>query len=42
MAYSSIYSGDDDGEKHVPEGLRYTKRLGPGKVRAVGNIFIFD
>ena len=31
MAYSSIHSGYDDGEKHVPEGLRYTERLGPGK-----------
>ena len=41
MAYSSIYSGYDDGEKHVPEGSRYTKRLGPGKVRAVDNIIIF-
>ena len=41
MAYSSIHSGYDDGEKHIPEGSRYTKRLGPGKVRAVDKIIIF-
>ena len=42
MAYSSIHSGYDDGEKHVPEGSRYTEKLGPRKVRAVDNINIFD